>query len=1088
MADLGSLTARIGLDTSQLAVGVAAARGELAALNSSGSASLRALQTVGAAAFLALGAAAVVVGAASISAASDFEAAMLRVKTQAGASQAEVDSMTQAILRMATGLGTSPNALADALFRIESTGIRGADALKLLEAAAMGAKVGNADLTAVTMGLLAMVNSHIEGVGSQTQAMGILNAMVGVSNVTMEEMAHALGTGVLPAARAVGISIQDVGAAMGVLTSTGLPAEVAANRLRVTLSLMAAPTDEAAKALYEIGLTSDELARTMREQGLIPALSLLKTSLENSGLTAEQQAQIIRRAFGGGEMASTIQTLLGNFDMLVEKEGQLGAGADDFEQAWEDTKKTFAFQMDQMSAAVKVLSIEIGLVLIPIVQKMALALADAVTWLKEHKEVAIALGAVIGGVLLAAMTAFVAGLIAANAVVIAVGAGLGAFAVGFGLLYEKIGLAASAVLILLSPLAVLAAGVKLAYDNFGPFHDAVDATWQVLQVLWDAVQAAAAALMEFGRDAIPVVVNAFNTVVSAVQTVVAALMEFGRDALPVVADALAVIGDVFRDFLNGPIADLIGFFREIAPQIEEALGHIGAVVRTVFNDIATVIRTALVPISAVVEAVFGAIVSLIEDAIGIIGTVVRVNLAVISAFWNQWGDDIMRIIRNLVDGWESMFNAVFDAIGTVVENGIRYVRDVINLWLSIINGEWGNAWDAIKDMFDAVWDTIKGIVSAGFDFLFAVVSTGMQVVGNIFDGAWAAIWAGVQAGWDLILAFFRGLPGAILRDLSGLAGLLVDLGIKLIEGLGNGIVAGWNFVNSWFGGLPGQIVSLFAAAGSWLLDAGIKIIEGLGAGVVAAWNFVLAFFRDLGSGILGAVGDAGSWLVDTGIKIIEGLGRGAVAAWDFVSAWVRSLPGLFIGAIGDATTWLFNAGLDIIIGLLNGVAAAWELVPGFIRDRLPDFLDPLNAIEGLISRLNGAKIDITAESHGLDETSFALSMMADTLDRINQIPWWGGSGVPAGGFATGGVVPGPVGEPVMALLHGGERVMTRSQQRAQDMLASSPGTGVTGMGGPTSQSSTTQYIIQGDIVANDPAELERQLAARARLSNLTSAA
>ncbi|MDQ5839963.1 MAG: hypothetical protein M3537_02170, partial [Chloroflexota bacterium] len=130
MADLGSLTARIGLDTLGLAAGVAAAKGELAALNTSGSNSLRALQTVGAAAFLGLAAAAGIVGGASVLAAADFEAAMLRVRTQAGASQGEVDNMTQAILRMAVGLGASPNALADALFRIESTGIRGAAALE----------------------------------------------------------------------------------------------------------------------------------------------------------------------------------------------------------------------------------------------------------------------------------------------------------------------------------------------------------------------------------------------------------------------------------------------------------------------------------------------------------------------------------------------------------------------------------------------------------------------------------------------------------------------------------------------------------------------------------------------------------------------------------------------------------------------------------------------------------------------------------------------------------------------------------------------------------------------------------------------
>lgn len=43
----------------------------------------------------------------------------------------------------------------------------------------------------------------------------------------------------------------------------------------------------------------------------------------------------------------------------------------------------------------------------------------------------------------------------------------------------------------------------------------------------------------------------------------------------------------------------------------------------------------------------------------------------------------------------------------------------------------------------------------------------------------------------------------------------------------------------------------------------------------------------------------------------------------------------------------------------------------------------------------------------------------------------GGNGAPAGSYATGGVVPGPIGRPQLAVVHGGEEVLTPSQRQGR---------------------------------------------------------
>ena len=64
------------------------------------------------------------------------------------------------------------------------------------------------------------------------------------------------------------------------------------------------------------------------------------------------------------------------------------------------------------------------------------------------------------------------------------------------------------------------------------------------------------------------------------------------------------------------------------------------------------------------------------------------------------------------------------------------------------------------------------------------------------------------------------------------------------------------------------------------------------------------------------------------------------------------------------------------------------------------------------------------------EPLFALVRRA--RDAIASIPGVGSalSAVGLPGFATGGIVPGPVGAPMLAVVHGGEEVRTRAQQRA----------------------------------------------------------
>jgi TP901 family phage tail tape measure protein len=350
---------------------------------------------------------------ASVKAAADFEQAMLRIQTNAGASAEEVRNMSKAVLELAPSVGVGPQKLADALLLVEGAGFRGAAAMDLLTTAAKGARISGADLDTVVNALTATLVSGIGGVKGASEAMGVLNAIVGLGRFTMQEFAASMSSGLLSSAKAFGVSLQSVGAAMVVLNNAGEPAEQAATRLRMSLALLAAPTKQSAQLLTDLGLSEDEariaannttaalqehgitftkVAEDLKKpNGLYVALQDIKNRLEAAGLSATQQAQVIARAFGGGRSGTAILTLYNDLGQLKTQFDQINSTASTFESAWDKTKATFKQQVAEMVASVQSLAVEMGDRLLPaakeglkILRDFAEAAGSAITSAIKH--------------------------------------------------------------------------------------------------------------------------------------------------------------------------------------------------------------------------------------------------------------------------------------------------------------------------------------------------------------------------------------------------------------------------------------------------------------------------------------------------------------------------------------------------------------------------------------------------------------------------------------------------------------------------------------------------------------------------------
>jgi TP901 family phage tail tape measure protein len=396
MAGEGWLPPVVGLLRLDNAQFLAATRESTAAMKTTQAEGKGAYATLGAGAEKALKAISVASGVAAVASimlATKFDSAMERVHTQAGASQAEVEKMSGAMLDLAPKVGTGPEKLAESLFHVESIGLRGAKALDTVAASAKLAKVGNADLESTTNAVAAAMVTQMKDATSLNRIVGLLNATIGQGNMKMDDLTAAISTGILPVAKNFGLGLADVGGALAVMTDRGMHADEAATRLKMTMTMMEAPTNKASKALKDIGISSTQLALDMHKpEGLLVALTDLKSHMDKAGLSAVQQARVISDVFGGGRSSAGVQTLMNNLDTLDAKTKGVTAGVGKFGDAWAKTTETAKFHMDAMLAKLQSAGVRLGNDLLPSVVRIAdgvAKVADAFSKLPNSAQVAI---------------------------------------------------------------------------------------------------------------------------------------------------------------------------------------------------------------------------------------------------------------------------------------------------------------------------------------------------------------------------------------------------------------------------------------------------------------------------------------------------------------------------------------------------------------------------------------------------------------------------------------------------------------------------------------------------------------------------
>lgn len=399
--------------------------------------------------------------------------------------------------------------------------------------------------------------------------------------------------------------------------------------------------------------------------------------------------------------------------------------------------------------------------------------------------------------------------------------------------------------------------------------------------------------------------------------------------------------------------------------------------------------------------------------------------------------DELRDLINGDEGPKSIWSQLWDSIGGgsgvggIIGGGIGLAVGgpagaiVGGLIGSIIGGLVEKFWPQISNFFRSVGSTLARNIPNWFG---NVVQWFKDLPGNLvsfFDTAWDSffqtgrdmlngLWEGIkEVGSNIIHGIGNWLYSTFVAPFKAIFGIhspstvFAEIGRDLMRGLWNGIVGAATAVWNFFTGIGRGILNILSGAGNWLLSTGSNIIHGLWSGLTDAVSHVWEFFTSIPETIFRFFGNAGDWLFNFGKNILTGLWNGIVDIWNntVVPGWntlIGWIPGSFADGlqIGSPSRVFEGFGQNVIQGLVIGLESEHDILRRTLADTAEILSESMNNvdpfagimaglsdvgiqasyIDGLLSDMNGARVDFATSVPGIGAATGNVTYVNETLN------------------------------------------------------------------------------------------------------------
>lgn len=332
-------------------------------------------------------------GTASVVAATDFETSMAKLSTIADTSKVSTEDLKAQILDVSNTYGVSASDIAEAAYNAISAGQDTEDAVQFVADAMQLAKAGFTDSGTAIDTLTTIMNAYGDASGSTADISDRLITAQNLGKTTVAELGSNIGK-VIPTAAMYGVNLDNLASAYVTTTKNGIATADSTTYINGMLNELGKSGSTASNILKnKTGKSFKELMDS--GMSLTDALQIIQDAADASGKSMADM-------FSSQEAAKAAATITQHADDFTESMDAMAESSGKTAEAFAIVDDTTAASMEKLKTSVQNLAIQLGDILIPVVEEVVGHVQRIVDWLgsldESQKKTIVTVAAVVAAV------------------------------------------------------------------------------------------------------------------------------------------------------------------------------------------------------------------------------------------------------------------------------------------------------------------------------------------------------------------------------------------------------------------------------------------------------------------------------------------------------------------------------------------------------------------------------------------------------------------------------------------------------------------------------------------------------------------
>ncbi|PDZ47061.1 phage tail tape measure protein [Bacillus wiedmannii] len=720
------------------------------------------------------------------------------------------------ILNMAKTSVYSTSQVASAYAELGAKGFDASKATAALPGVLSAAAASGEDLGLVADTVTSALNAFGMEASQSGKVADILAQGANQSAASVLDMNYALKYAAGPA-NALGISLEELSASIGIMVDAGSTGESSGTALRASLLRLVDPPKAAAKELAKLGVSATD------SNGKFKPLAQIMEELQKgmSGYTDAQKASAMSTIFGTEAVSGMLNLMNAGPSKIREMTKALENSGGASKKAADDMLRGWAGAMTKMESALDAAGRGFTDALAPAITAISDKVASLANWFSDlptsmqttiatvaATATAFTIFATVAGIAMSAIGTFISIIGGLGASLFGTVGGVGALSTVFAAITGPIGIAIAAI-------AGIGAVLVAMWQQNEQFRNSVMTVWTAIQ------------------EVISTVLTAVSSFIMSIWSEVVA---FWNENQTSILTAAQNVWSTIQTVINTALTVIMTIFQAIWPVLQ-------FIVQGVWENIKGVIEGALTVIQGIIQVFSG----LFSGDFGKMWEGIKnIFFGAIELIWNWF--NLMMVGRLLslgkllfsglkgivVGGWDfikSAFQGSISSISTFVSSGFTTIKTIItfvmNTVKSIVSGAWNaiksgtsSVMSAIQSVISVVWNAIKSIISTVVNAAKSVVQVAFQTMKNVVSEISSSISSTISNVWNGIISFLKGIN-------------LMSIGKNIMEGMLKGITSMassiWNKVTEIGDGIKDKLTGLFKihSPSRWMRDMiGVNMMQG----------------------------------------------------------------------------------------------------------------------------------------------------------------------------------------------------------------------------------------------------------------------